>query len=46
MKSYASFQNSLPMHMISKGHLKVSGSLTAYEGRSRVKLNVHGTAGK
>jgi hypothetical protein len=25
------------MHMISKCHLKVSGSLTAYEGQSRVK---------
>jgi hypothetical protein len=36
MKSYASFQNSIPIHMISKSHLKMSGSLTAYEDRSRV----------
>jgi hypothetical protein len=37
MKSYASFQNSIPMHMISKRHLKMSGSLTAYEDQSRAK---------
>ncbi len=37
MKRYASFQNSIPMYMIRKCHLKVTGSLTAYEGRSRVK---------
>ncbi len=35
-KSYASFQSSIPKQMIIKFHLKVSGSLTAYEGRSRV----------
>jgi hypothetical protein len=39
MKSYASFQNSIPMHMISKSHLKMSGSLTAYEDRRRVNIN-------
>ncbi len=37
MKSYASFQNFITMHRISKCHLKVSGSLTFYEGLSRVK---------
>jgi hypothetical protein len=37
MKSYASFQNSIPMRMISKSHQKISGSLTAYEDGSRVK---------
>jgi hypothetical protein len=39
MKSYASFQNSILMHMLSKCHMKMRGSLTAYEGRSRVNPN-------